>query len=129
MIPLAGLVVVLFALFLLAFTCVTFARPALVERFLGGFASSARTHYLEQIVRLVVGAALVVVSPVMWQPELFWLIGWAVVVSSAALMCTPWRWHQRLAQRLLPTVLRHLKLSALGPFAFGALLLFAVFAR
>jgi hypothetical protein len=129
MIQLAGFAVVAFALFLLAFTCVTFARPALVERFLGGFASSARTHYLEQIVRLVVGAALVVLSPVMWQPKLFWLIGWAVVVSSAALMCTPWRWHQRFAHRVLPTIQRHLKLSAVGPFAFGALLLYAVFVR
>jgi hypothetical protein len=129
MIQLAGFAVVAFALFLLAFTCVTFARPALARRFLGGFASSARTHYLEEVVRLVVGAALVVLSPVMRQPQLFWLIGWGVVVSSAALMCTPWRWHQRFAQRVLPAVLRHLKLSAVGPVAFGALLLYAVFSR
>jgi hypothetical protein len=129
MIQLAGFVVVAFGLFLIAFTGVTFARPALAERFLSGFASSARTHYLEEVVRLVVGAALIVLSPVMWQPKLFSLIGWAVVVSSTALMCTPWRWHQRFAQRVLPTVLRHLKLSAVGPLVFGALLLYAVFAR
>jgi hypothetical protein len=129
MIQLAGFVVGAFALFLIVFAGVTFARPALAERFLSRFASSARTHYLEEVVRLVVGAALVVLSPVMWQPKLFWLIGWAVVVSSAALMCAPWRWHQRFAHRVLPTILRHLKLSAVGPFAFGALLLYAVFVR
>jgi len=125
----AASVVVAFAILLIAFTCLAFAKPPLAERFLMRFASSARTHYIEQIIRLLVGAALVVLSPSMWQPQFFWLIGWAIVISSAALMCTPWRWHHRFAERLLPTVVRHLKLCAVGPFAFGALLLYGVFAR
>jgi len=124
----AALVVFVFSLILIAFTGVVFAKPAVAERFLMRFASSARTHYIEQIFRLLIGAALVVLSPAMWMSNMFWLVGWAIVVSSAALMCVPWQWHHRFAKRVLPIVIRHLKLSAMGPFAFGALLLYGVFA-
>jgi hypothetical protein len=77
---------------------------------------------------LLVGAALVVRSPVMWQPKMFWLVGWAIVVSSAVLVCIPWRWHHRLGERVLPLLVRHLGLYAAGALAFGALLLYGVFA-
>ena len=124
----AAFVVVAFGLLLIAFTGVAFAKPAVAERFLMRFASSARTHYVEQVFRLLIGAALVVLSPVMWQPDMFWLVGWAIVVSSVALMCVPWQWHHRFAERLLPIVVRHLRMCAVGPLAFGALLLYGVFA-
>ena len=124
----AAVVIVAFGVFLIALTGVAFAKPALAERFVTAFASSARTHYAEQILRLLIGAALVVLAPTMWQPKVFWLLGWAVVVSSVVLMCVPWQWHHRFAERVLPVVVRHLKLCAVGPFAFGALLLYAVFA-
>jgi hypothetical protein len=124
----AAFVVVAFGLILIAFTGVAFARPAVAERFLARFASSALTHYVEQVFRLLIGAALVVLSPAMWQPNMFWLVGWAIVISSAALMCVPWQWHHRLGERVLPMVVRHLRLYAVGSFAFGALLLYGVFA-
>jgi hypothetical protein len=124
----AAFVIVAFGLLLIAFTGVAFAKPAVAERFLMRFASSARTHYVEQLFRLLIGAALVVRSPAMWQPNMFWLVGWAIVVSSAALICVPWQWHHRFAERLLPIVVRHLRLCAMGPFAFGALLLYGVLA-
>jgi hypothetical protein len=81
----AAVVVVAFGLLLITFMGLAFAKPAIAERFLMRFASSARTHYVEQIFRLLFGAALVVLSPAMWQPTIFWLVGWAIVVSSAAL--------------------------------------------
>ena len=124
----AAIVVVAFGLVLIAFTGVVFAKPATAERFLRRFASSARTHYIEQVFRLLIGAALVVRSPAMWQPNTFWLVGWAIVVSSAALMLSPWQWHHRFGERVGPTLFRHLGLYAAGSFAFGALLLYGVFA-
>src|SRR5690606_23760323 len=105
-----GVVVVAFGLFLIALTGVAFAKPPLAERFLMAFASSARTHYIEQILRLVVGVSLIVLSPGMWQADTFRLIGWAIVVSSAALMLAPWQWHHRLGERVLPMLIRHLRL-------------------
>jgi hypothetical protein len=127
MIQAAFLVVVTFSLFLLAFTGVVFLKPATAERFLAQFASSAKTHYLEQAIRILVGAAVVVLSPAMWQSTLFRLVGWAIVISSVVLMCAPWQWHHRFGQRIRPVFTRYLKLYALGAFAFGALLLYGVF--
>jgi len=122
------MVVVAFGLVLIGFTGVVFAKPATAERFLRRFASSARTHYVEQVFRLLIGAALVVLSPAMWQSKTFWLVGWAIVVSSAALVCVPWQWHHRFGERVGPIIFRHLRLYAVGSFAFGALLLYGVFA-
>ena len=124
----AAVVIVGFGILLIAFPGVAFVNPAMAERFLTAFASSARTHYVEQVIRLLIGAALVVLAPRMWEPGFFRLIGWAIVVSSAALMCVPWQWHHRFAERVLPLVVRNLRLCAMGPFAFGALLLYGVFA-
>jgi hypothetical protein len=124
----AAVVVAAFGLALIVFTSVAFAKPAIAERFLSAFASSARTHYIEQTARLLIGAALVVLSPAMWHPKMFWLFGWAIVVSSAVLLCIPWQWHHRLGKRLrlLPLLVRHLRLYAVGSFALGALLLYAI---
>ena len=124
----AAVVLVAFGLALIAFAGVAFAKPAIAERFLTAFASSARTHYVEQAVRLLVGAALIARSPIMWQPKTFWLVGWAIAVSTAVLLCVPWQWHHRLAERVLPLLVRHLRVYAAGSFAFGALLLYGVFA-
>ena len=124
----AAVVVVAFGLSLVAFPGVAFSKPAIAERLLSAFASSARAHYVEQAVRLLIGAALVVRSPTMWQPNMFWLVGWAIVFSSAVLLSVPWRWHRRLAERLLPLLVRHLRLYAVGSFVFGALLLYGVYA-
>jgi hypothetical protein len=124
----AAIVVVAFGLFLIAFTGVAFAKPAMARGFLGRFASSARAHYVEQVFRLLIGAALVVLSPAMWQPAMFRLVGWAIVVSSLALLCIPWQWHHRLGELLRPMLLRYLWLYLAGAFAFGMLLLYGVFA-
>ena len=123
-----AVVVVAFALFLIAFTCVAVAKPAMAERFLTAFATSARTHYVEQGFRILVGAALVILSSTMWQPKMFLLLGWAIVVSSAALICVPWQWHDRLGERVRPMLVRYLKLYAVGALALGVLLLYGVFA-
>jgi hypothetical protein len=124
----ASIVVVAFGLLLAAFTGVAIAKPTLARRFLMGFASSARIHFAEQIGRLVVGAALILAAPTMWQAKLFWLIGWAIVVSSAVLICLPWRWHHRFGERVRPMFSRYMWLYVAGAFLFGLLLLYGVLA-
>src|SRR4051812_15955788 len=124
----ATFVVVAFGIVLILFACVVFAKQATAERLLRPFASSARAHYVEQAFRLLIGAALVLLSTVMWQPTVFWFLGWAIVVSSAALVCAPWQWHHRFGERMRPIFFRHLRVYAVGAFAFGALLLYGVFA-
>ncbi len=125
----AAVVVVTFGLFLIGLTGVVFIRPAVAERFFRAFASSAKAHYTEQAFRLMIGASLVVLSQTMWQPTLFRVIGWAIVISSLALILTPWQWHHRFATHALPKLLRFMKLYAIGLLLFGVLLLYGVFGR
>ena len=123
----AGAILVAFGLFLLGLTVVVFAKPAVAERFFMSFASSARAHYTEQVVRLVIGASLITRSGVMWQPKVFWLVGWGIVVSSLVLIVTPWQWHDRFGEEVRPMLIRHMKLFAVGLLAFGVLLVYGVF--
>jgi hypothetical protein len=124
---LAGIVVVTFGLFLVGLTGLVFAKPMHAEKFFRSFASSARTHYVEQAFRLLIGASLIVLSPSMWQAGVFRLIGWAIVIPSVVLILIPWQWHHRFGERVLPILVRHMRLYALVLLAFGALILFGVF--
>jgi len=125
---LASILVVVFGLLLVSFTGVAIAKPVLAQRFLMGFASSARAHYAEQVGRLVVGTALILAAPTMWQSKMFRLIGWAIVASSAVLICLPWQWHDRLGERIRPMFSRYLWLYVTLAFLFGLLLLYGALA-
>jgi hypothetical protein len=124
-----AVIAVTFGLFLIGLTGVVFIRPAVAERFFMAFASSAKAHYTEQAVRLIIGASLVVLSPTMWQPFLFRIIGWAIIVSSIVLILAPWQWHHRFATHVRPKLIRFMKLFGIGLLLFGVLLLYGVFGR
>jgi hypothetical protein len=124
---LSGLVVAGFGLFLVGLAILITARPSRAEKFFRAFASSALTHYTEQAVRLIVGAAVVIRSESMRYPELFNAFGWLVIVSTAALLVIPWRWHNKFATLVMPPVFRRMKLFAFGAFALGAFVLYSVF--
>jgi hypothetical protein len=122
----AGAILVAFGLFLISLTVVVFAKPAVAERFFMLFASSARGHYTEQVVRLLIGASLIMRSAAMWQPKIFWLVGCAIVSSSLMLILAPWKWHHRFGEKVRPILIHRMKLFAIGILAFGVLLLYGV---
>jgi hypothetical protein len=122
---LAPALVVLAALYLLGLGTAALLAPARATRFLSGFAGSARAHYLELAIRLVVGSALVAHAPDMRLPGLFSAFGWVLVITTAGLLALPWRWHQRFAQHAVPRATRHLWLVALVALALGAFMLTA----
>jgi len=62
----------------------------------------------------------------MWQPKIFWFVGWAIALSSLVLILTPWQWHHRFGEKVLPIVVRRMKLFAIGLFVFGVLLIYGV---
>ena len=127
MILLAGIVVAGFGRFMIGLAAVEFVKPALVERFIRSFASSARAHYTEQSFRLLMGASIVVLAPATWQPGWFRVVGWMILGTTVGLILMPWRWHWRFGSWVGPTLLRHMKLYAVGMFAFGVFLLSGVF--
>lgn len=123
---LSEIVVVVSALLLIGVALLVLGRPVVAERFIRGFASSVRTHFAEQIFRVVFGGSLVIYSSAMWQAGAFRLIGWLLVISSTVLMILPWQWHRRFGQRIMPRLIQYLWLYAIGSFAFGTIILYAV---
>ena len=101
-------------------------RISLGGAWLDAVVALPRTHALEQVLRVVLGASLVICSPFMWSAAVFRLLGWAIVVSSTGLMLVPRQWHHRFGKRVLPLLIRHIRLYAIGTFAFGASILYAV---
>lgn len=125
---LALAVVVLFSVFLLSLGIAGFLAPALVSRFLLGFASSAETHFLEMAVRIVAGGAFILYAPATRFPTIFSVFGWLLIVTTAVLVLIPWRWHREFAKRTVPQALRHLPLLAVVSLVFGIALLYLAFA-
>ena len=87
--------------------------------FLGSFAGSARAHYLELVIRLIVGLAFIRLAPEMPFATGFSAFGWLLVVTTLCLFAVPWRWHHKFAQRSVPHAVRYLKLFGAVSFAFG----------
>lgn len=103
-----------------------FFVPARATRFLNSFASSARAHYSEIVLRLIVGAALVVAAPGMLYSPTFLAFGWVLVTTSLVLLLLPRRWHQRFAQLVVPTVTRRVWLFGAVSLPLGGVTLFAL---
>jgi hypothetical protein len=124
--PLAGAVVLLTGAYLMGLAAVSLFAPARAERFLGGFASSARTHYAELALRVSAGGAMVIYAPSMRFPDAFAFVGWMLVITTAALAVVPWHWHQRFARWAVPQALPHLKLVGAASMLLGSLVLASV---
>ena len=126
---LAGVVVVTTGLWLVGFALLIVVAPVRAERFLKSFASSARTHYTEQVLQLIAGSGIVAFSFQMRFPDLFKIFGWLIVVTAIGLLLVPWQWHRRFGQWAIPLAIRHIKLYALGSFVLGTLILLSMFPK
>ncbi len=126
---LAGVVVVTTGLWLVGLALLIVVAPVRAERFLRSFASSARTHYAEQVSRLIAGSGIVAFSVQMRFPDLFNVFGWLIIVTATGLLLVPWRWHRRFGQWAIPLAIRHIKLYALGSFVLGTFILLSLSAQ
>ncbi len=119
------LVVVLAGLYFVVLSAVILAAPARASSFLAGFASSATTHYVELLVRWLVGAAFLIQAARVPLPAAFSAFGWLLLVTTAGLFLVPWRWHRRFALRVVPHVLRYCSLVALVSLLIGGFVLWS----
>lgn len=127
-VTLAYAVLALTAIYLVALGACSLLRPAMARRFLLSHASSARLHYQELALRLLVGVALLVRAPELPWPRVFTIAGGILVVTTLVLALVPWRRHQAFAQRSVPQALRFLPLLGAVSLAVGTGLLYALFA-
>ncbi len=123
---LALTLVVLTGLYLCALAAASLLVPLKAGRFLRGFASSARVHYSELAIRLLMGAALVIGAPHMFASAIFSLFGWVLVTTTACLLLLPWRWHHGFAEQAVPRAISHIKLLGISSLTLGGLILAAI---
>ena len=123
---LAGAVIVAAGLYLIGLGISCFFRPNLASEFLLGHASSGFLHYLELVLRLLLGASMVQKAPALAHPPIFSLFGWVLIVTTAVLFLVPWSLHRQFALQAVPHAFRHIKLLGLSSIALGALLIASV---
>lgn len=114
------------ALYLLVLGAAALGRPALAKSFLGGFVSSAATHFLEVALRIVAGWALIAAAPTMLGAPVIRTFGWILVGTSLVLAVLPWRLHQRFAAWSVPRATQHLPAIGVASLAAGCALIAAV---
>jgi hypothetical protein len=100
-------VIVLAGLYLIGLGAASLLTPSRATRFLRGVVSSVRAHYLELLLRFVIGAALVLHAPRMSFPGAFNLVGWVLLVTAACLLPVPRCRHQPFAQHTVPSATRY----------------------
>ena len=122
----AGGVVALAVLWLIGVAALSVFAPQKAARFLSGFASSARAHFLEQALRIIAGAGFILFASEMRYTDVFRAFGWILVVTSVLMLIMPWQWHQRFAGWVVPVVTRNLKLYGLGALMLAGLIIYAM---
>lgn len=106
--------ILLAALYFLVLGIVSLAYPYRASSFLLGFASSAKLHYIELILRMLVGLAFLRVAPIAYSPNAFAIFGGILVATTAVMFLVPWRWHRTFAESAVPKALRYLKLIGIA---------------
>ncbi len=119
--------VVLAGLYFIALAGVSLFIPAQAKRFLLGFAGSLQKHFAELFIRLLVGAAFVLHAPQTNISVVFSSFGWILLLTTAALLVIPWKWHRRFSQYSVPKATQYIKLIGLVSLALGGVILAAVF--
>ena len=123
---LALTLVVLTGIYFCALAVAALLVPAKASRFLLGFASSPRVHYIELSIRFLVGVALVIYAPRMSASGAFSLFGWVLLITTAGLFLLPWRWHHWFAQQAVPRAIPYIKVIGICSLALGGFILVAV---
>lgn len=62
-------------------------------------APSRPVFYVQILVRIMAGMALVGIAPRLFVPPLFTLLGWSYAIPAAILLLVPWKMHVQAADR------------------------------
>ena len=123
---LSGCVMVVFGLYLISLLIITIVNKKIAVNYFSSFASSARAHYLEQMLRLIVGTSMLLFSKSMLYAQFFEMFAWIIILSTIALILIPWTWHNKLGKRVIPLTIRNLKFYAVSASIFGIFILYCI---
>ena len=110
-------------LFLAGFGAFCLFRPVGVSAFLLQFASSSRLHFIELLIRAVVGAAFLAYAPAAQESVVFYVVGWTLIITTTILLLLPWRLHRKFVEIFVPRALKLLPLIGFASCSMAAVLL------
>ena len=113
-------------LYMIALGVVSIVVPARATRFLLSFAATQSLHFVEILLRAIVGVAFILAAPRMSFSGAFTFFGWILLVTTACLAIVPWRWHRRFAQTTVPYATRYIALLGLASMMIGGIILAAL---
>lgn len=122
----ALVIVVTAATYLVTLGVGAFLRPESARRFLGGFATTRRLHFVELALRTLVGIAFVISAPRMALGDASRVFGWVLITTSIGLTLVPWQLHQRFALWSVPRATQYLSLIGAASLTAGIGLIVAV---
>lgn len=94
---------------------------------LAAMGGTPRVHFGEMAIRILAGAALMLVSGASRFPKALWLIGAFLIVSAVVLMLLPRRWHSAYSQWWAARIpVRAVRLIAPTSVLIGAALIWTV---
>lgn len=123
---LALLLVSLTGGYLVALGLVALLRPQQAQSFLLGFASSARLHYLEIVIRMLVGLAFIHSAEYVFSARAFTGFGWLLVLTSLPLLLLPWQWHRHFAAKAVSASRHYLAFIGGAALMLGVAILLAI---
>lgn len=123
---LSGSVIVIFGLYLISLLIITILDKTVAVSYFSSFASSARAHYFEQIMRLIVGISMLSFSRSMLYAQFFEIFAWIIIISTIVLTLIPWTWHNKLGKWAIPLTIRNLKFYGVSASIFGVFILYCV---
>ena len=121
-----GGIVVIFGLYLISLLFISLWNKSVAIRYFGSFASSAKAHYLEQLLRLIVGVSFIIFSKFMLFSKMFNFFGWIIVLTTIVLLLTPWKWHHNFGKWAIPFTIRNLVFYTISASLFGVFILICV---
>ena len=113
------------AVYLFVLGAITFIRPSLANRFLGGFASSRLMNSVEAVLRLIVGLAFMATSPAMKLSVVFFWSGAILALTAIAIMFL-YDLHRSFRPSVLPLLERFLPVYGALSIALGAVIAWAL---
>ncbi|NER12464.1 hypothetical protein GWK08_03350 [Leptobacterium flavescens] len=124
---LTATITAIFGIYLISLFVLTLVSKGVAVKFLSSFASSARAHYLEQLLRLIVGGSVLYYSADMLYPVIFKFFGWIVLATTIVLILTPWTWHHKFGQWAIPFAIRNIVFYSISAAIMGIFILYCVF--
>ena len=121
---LAKSITIFFGLYLIfLFIMVLFKKEKAIN-FFSSFASSAKTHYIEQTLRMLAGIGVFFYSEKMIYPIIFKYFSYLLICVSVLLFLTPWKLHNKYGEWAIPLTIKYIFVYALFAFILGTFIVF-----